>query len=97
MFEDRTISLLSYNTETLLAEKIDFDLLIEAFQATCKKRETIYPKEEIEDTLSKIRNDKHLFIMREQFRKKNFFVWRFTMVKMGRYIVGIITYNEQGD
>ncbi len=104
MFEDRTISLLSYNTETLLAEKIqtiiarglanirmrdfydvcgitrlnvekiDYVLLIEAFQATCKKRETIYSKEEIEDTLSKIKNDKHLFEMWEQFRKKNFYV-----------------------
>ena len=104
MFEDRTISLLSYNTETLLAEKIqtiiirglantrmrdfydvcgisrlnaekiDINLLIEAFQATCKKRETIYSKEEIEDTLSKIKNDKHLFEMWEQFRKKNFYV-----------------------
>ena len=104
MFEDRTISLLSYNTETLLAEKIqttiarglantrmrdfydvcgitrlnvekiDYVLLIEAFQATCKKRETIYSKEEIEDILLKIKNDKHLFEMWEQFRKKNFYV-----------------------
>ena len=104
MFEDRTISLLSYNTETLLAEKIqttiarglantrmrdfydvcgitrlnvekiDYVLLIEAFQATCKKRETIYSKEEIEDILIKIKNDKHLFEMWEQFRKKNFYV-----------------------
>ena len=110
MFEDRTISLLSYNMETLLAEKmqtiitrglantrmrdfydvcgiarvnadkIDYSLLVEAFEATCKKRETVFSKLEIEDTLSKIENDKRLAEMWEQFRKKNFFVgdlqWR---------------------
>ena len=104
MFEDRTISLLSYNIETLLAEKIqtilsrgiantrmrdfydvcgiakmnadkiDYDTLKEAFQATCKKRETIFSKEEIEDTLLKIKSDKPLDQLWEQFRKKNFFV-----------------------
>ena len=104
MFEDRTISLLSYNTETLLAEKmqtiiarglantrmrdfydvcgivrlnadkIDYNLLVEAFQATCKKRETVFSISEIEDTLSKIKNDEPLAKMWEQFRKKNFFV-----------------------
>lgn len=104
MFEDRTISLLSYNTETLLAEKmqtilarglantrmrdfydvsgiaksnadkIDYDLLVEAFRATCKKRETIFSKEEIEDTLTKIKNDDPLAEMWEQFKRSNFFV-----------------------
>ena len=104
MFEDRTISLLSYNTETLLAEKmqtiiarglantrmrdfydvcvivrlnadkIDYILLVEAFQATCKKRETVFSISEIEDTLSKIKNDEPLAKMWEQFRKKNFCV-----------------------
>lgn len=104
MFEDRTISLLSYNTETLLAEKlqtiiargiantrmrdfydvcgivkmnadkINYDILAEAFKATCEKRETVFSKEEIEDTLSKIRTDEPMEQMWEQFRKKNFFV-----------------------
>ncbi|MBP3602951.1 MAG: nucleotidyl transferase AbiEii/AbiGii toxin family protein [Lachnospiraceae bacterium] len=104
MFEDRTISLLSYNTETLLAEKmqtivtrglantrmrdfydvcgiarlnadkIDYNLLVEAFRATCKKRETVFSISEIEVTLSKIKNDEPLAKMWEQFRKKNFFV-----------------------
>lgn len=104
MFEDRTISLLSYNIETLLAEKmqtivargiantrmrdfydvcgigkmnadkIDFSILLEAFQATCRKRETVFSKEEIADTLSKIQSDETLAQMWEQFRKKNFFV-----------------------
>lgn len=104
MFEDRTISLLTYNTETLLAEKmqtivargiantrmrdfydvcgigkmnidkIDYSILSEAFQATCRKRETVFSKEEITDTLSKIMYDVSLAQMWEQFRKKNFFV-----------------------
>lgn len=104
MFEERTISLLSYNTETLLAEKlqtiisrgiantrmrdfydvcgiakmnadkIDYDTLKEAFRATCKKRETIFSKEEIEDTLLKIKSDEPLDQLWKQFRKKNFFV-----------------------
>lgn len=104
MFEDRTISLLSYNTETLLAEKmqtivtrglantrmrdfydifgitklnegkIEDSLLIEAFWAICKKRETVLSKSEIEEILLKIRDDEPLAEMWEQFRKKNFFV-----------------------
>lgn len=75
MFEDRTISLLTYNTETLLAEKvqtifargiantrmrdfydvysivkmnvekIDKDVLISAFHATCEKRETVFMRQ----------------------------------------------------
>ena len=58
----------------LNADKIDYDLLVEAFQATCKKRETVFSISEIEDTLSKIKNDEPLAKMWEQFRKKNFFV-----------------------
>lgn len=104
MFEDRTISLLSYNTETLIAEKlqtilsrgiantrmrdfydicgisqmeadrVDDDLLMKAFQATCTKRETVFSAEEIADVLSKIIEDKPLAEMWEQFKRKNFFV-----------------------
>lgn len=104
MFEDRTILLLAYNTETLLAEKvqtifargiantrmrdfydvygivkmnaekIDKDVLIEAFHATCEKRETIFTKTEITDTLAKIKENEAMAQMWEQFRKKNFFV-----------------------
>lgn len=47
---------------------------MEAFQATCKKCETVFSISEIEDTLSKINNDEPLAKMWEQFRKKNFFV-----------------------
>ena len=104
MFEDRTISLLTYNTETLLAEKvqtiftrgiantrmrdfydvygivkmnaekIDKDVLVRAFHATCDKRKTVFTKKEIIDTGIKIRENEVMAQMWEQFRKKNFFV-----------------------
>lgn len=104
IFENRTISLLSYNTETLLAEKlqtiisrgiantrmrdfydvcgiakmnadkINYDLLKEAFHATCEKRKTIFSKDEIKEILSTIKSDEPLEQLWEQFRKRNFFV-----------------------
>ena len=104
MFEERTISLLTYNKETLLAEKIqtilargiantrlrDFydvhsvmnmynetvskEILVEAFQATCKKRETVFTKTEVADTLALIEKNEGMALMWEQFRKKNYFV-----------------------
>ena len=104
MFEDRKISLLTYNTETLLAEKVqtlfargiantrmrDFydvysimkmsaekiekDILVAAFHATCEKRETIFNKQDMSDILAKIKEDEAMAHMWEQFRKKNFFV-----------------------
>ena len=87
MFEDRTISLLTYSVETLLAEKIqtifargiantrlrdfydvyevmkicaaevDKELLLKAFHATCKKRETVFSKEEMLETLTMMEKD----------------------------------------
>lgn len=104
MFEERTISLLTYNKETLLAEKIqtilargiantrlrDFydvhsvmnmynetvskEILVEAFQATCKKRETVFTKTEVADILALIEKNEGMALMWEQFRKKNYFV-----------------------
>lgn len=104
MFEDRMISLLSYNRETLLAEKIqtilsrgiantrmrdfydiysifnldekiiDKKILLEAFYATCNKRETIFQSSEIKDMLAKINQDDAIAQLWEQFKNKNFFV-----------------------
>lgn len=104
MFEERTISLFTYNTETLLAEKvqtlfargiantrmrdfydiygivkmnaekIDKDVFIKAFHATCEKRETVFTTEEMDDILAKIKENEAMAQMWEQFRKKNFFV-----------------------
>lgn len=48
--------------------------MIEAFHATCEKRETIFTKTEITGTLAKIKENESMAQMWEQFRKKNFFV-----------------------
>ena len=104
MFEDRTIPLLTYNIETLLAEKIqtilargiantrlrdyydvhevikicaarvDKVILLQAFSATCKKRETVFSKDEMSETLTMIEKDAGMAGMWEQFRKSNYFV-----------------------
>lgn len=120
MFEDRTISLLSYNTETLLAEKIqtilargiantrmrdfydvygiiernedkiDKDILMEAFRATCAKRETVFSNEEIMSTLNKINENEAMEQMWEQFRKKNFFVGDMTWEDVSSSVISQI-------
>lgn len=120
MFEDRTISILTYNVETLLAEKIqtilargiantrlrdfydvyeivkicaaevDKELLLKAFCATCKKRETVFSKEEISETLTMIEKDAGMAHMWEQFRKKNFFVGDLEWNNVVRDILNVI-------
>lgn len=113
MFEDRTISLLTYNVETLLAEKIqtilargiantrlrdfydvyeiikvcaarvDKVILSQAFAATCKKRETVFSKQEMIETLTMIEKDTRMAGMWGQYKKRNYFVgnleWREVM------------------
>lgn len=104
MFEDRAIPLLTYNAETLLAEKIqtviargiantrlrdyydvyvimkrcsdkvDKALLLQAFSVTCNKRETVFSKEEIIQTLALIEKNKEMAGMWERFRERNYFV-----------------------
>lgn len=104
LFEDRVISLLTYNRETLLAEKVqtiltrgiastrlrdyydvysimkmqtdevDKALLREAFNATCRKRESILSKEEMTETLIQIKDDAGMAQMWERFREKNYYV-----------------------
>lgn len=104
MFEERALLLLSYNKETLLAEKIqtilargiantrlrdfydvygvlnmqnntvDKTILLDAFIATCKKRETVFEKEEMIDTLMQIESNENVAEMWKQFRKKHYFV-----------------------
>lgn len=104
MFEERTISLLTYNLESLLAEKIQtilargiantrmrdfYDVyeimqvklelvnsktLRDAFDATCKKRETIFEEKEVEEILRKIQQDQGLEEMWNRFREAYFFV-----------------------
>lgn len=104
MFEERTIPILTYNKETLLAEKIqtilargiantrlrdfydvyevmkmykdevDKDILLKAFNATCKKRETVFVGSEMTEILAQIEKNIGMVQMWEQFRKKNYYV-----------------------
>ena len=128
MFEDRTISLLTYNKETLLAEKIqtiftrglantrmrdfydvhsvtkiyaeeiDKEILLEAFHATCKKRETVFSTEEMTETLELIESNGGMAQMWEQFRNKNYFVgdleWRIVLDDVMRAIRTYIMIEE---
>ncbi len=102
MFEERSIRLNTYNTETLLAEKsqtiinrglantrmrdfydmyelvinVDFswELAQSAFEATCKKRETVFSSEGINGLLKDISNSKDLNAMWDLFKRKNHYV-----------------------
>ncbi len=105
IFEDRAISVMTYNLETLLAEKLqtvlsrdiantrmrDFydiyflskkkqeelqegTLLHKAFLATCKKRTTIFTKEEAMQIWERILHDKAMEDRWESFRLDNYFV-----------------------
>lgn len=104
MFENRTIPLLTYNVETLLAEKMQtilargiantrlrdyYDvyeimniyvarvnkvILLQAFSATCRNRETVFSKQEMLETLTLIEKDAKMAEMWTQFRNRNYFV-----------------------
>lgn len=104
MFEERAIELLTYNIETLLAEKIQaifsrgvantrmrdyydvymivkndqviiaFNILKDAFRATCLKRNTVFDNEAIIAGLSTIKGDSEIKERWGHFRKENFFV-----------------------
>ena len=122
MFEDRTIHLLTYNVETLLAEKIqtilargiantrmrdfydiyeitkrekiDIHMLQAAFLATCKKRETLFSENEMNNILTKISEDDIMPQMWDRFRRKNYFVgelqWEEVSGKVIQNIQGLV-------
>ena len=122
MFEDRTIHLLTYNVETLLAEKIqtilargiantrmrdfydiyeitkrekiDIHMLQAAFLATCKKRETLFSENEMNNILTKISEDDSMPQMWDRFRRKNYFVgelqWEEVSGKVIQNIQGLV-------
>lgn len=121
MFEDRYIKLLSYNRETLLAEKIqtvlargiantrlrDFydiyevtklyakevepDILLAAFGATCKKRDTVFTQEEMAETLMQLREDSGMKQMWDQFCRKNYYVGELEWNEVVNDVVHVIT------
>ncbi len=120
MFEDRSIQLLSYNTETLLAEKIqtilargisntrmrdfydvyeimnlcpdkvDTDVLLQAFAATCQKRETVFSMEDISETSEQIRKNEAMEDLWIQFRSKNFFVGDLAWDEVKEYTLEVV-------
>ncbi|MCM1267669.1 MAG: nucleotidyl transferase AbiEii/AbiGii toxin family protein [Bacteroidales bacterium] len=63
-----------YEVMSRCADRVDKDILRQAFRATCEKRGTIFLKEEMAETLALIKNDVGMAGMWEQFRKKNYFV-----------------------
>ena len=104
LFEDRTISLLTYNLETLLAEKYQtilargiantrlrdfYDVyeltckhgetinpltMRQAFAATCRKRQTIFERQDAKEILSAIWSDEGLSAMWSRYKEKNYYV-----------------------
>ena len=121
MFEDRNILLLSYNKETLLAEKmqtilvrgiantrlrdfydvyevmkmyaeeVDKDILLNAFHATCEKRETVFSDDEVKETLEQLKEDGGMEQMWEQFRKNNYYVGDLRWGNVISYVVQVIS------
>lgn len=125
MFEDRAIPLLTYNVETLLAEKVqtilargiantrlrdyydvyeimkiyvakvDKVILLQAFSATCRNRETVFSKEEMLETLTLIEKDARMAEMWTQFRNKNYFVGNLEWKEVLNGVLDVIyTYIE---
>lgn len=125
MFEDRAIPLLTYNVETLLAEKVqtilargiantrlrdyydvyeimkiyvakvDKIILLQAFSATCRNRETVFSKEEMLETLTLIEKDARMTEMWTQFRNKNYFVGNLEWKEVLNGVLDVIyTYIE---
>lgn len=104
MFEDRVIEVLSYNVETLLAEKMQtvldrgiantrmrdfydiyiliengnvavrFDALCAAFQATCRKRNTIFSQQKMNAELLKIKTNVGMKELWKRYGAENYFV-----------------------
>ena len=63
-----------YEVMKMYSEEVDKDILLKAFSATCKKRETVFNRDEITEILSQIEENVEMAKMWEQFRKKNYFV-----------------------
>jgi len=104
MFENRTIQLMTYNVETLLAEKLQtilsrdiantrmrdfYDIytiikeqknvlskatLVTAFEATCRKRGTIFTKHKTNVVLHNLTNDPEIIRRWNNFKEDNYFV-----------------------
>lgn len=102
MFEKRAICILTYNIETLLAEKsqtiinrglantrmrdfydvyeivrkmkFSWEIYRQAYDSTCRKRETIFSKEKASAELKNISSSIEMEKLWKQFKQKNYFV-----------------------
>ena len=63
-----------YEVMKICAGRVDKVILLEAFSTICKKRETVFSKEEMLETLTMIEKDAGMARIWEQFRKRNYFV-----------------------
>lgn len=63
-----------YEVMRICADRVDKDILRQAYRATCRKRGTIFSKEEMAEILTMIEKDVRMAEMWEQFRKRNYFV-----------------------
>ena len=77
LLEDRSISLWSYNLETILAEKLQTVLArgilntrMRDFAATCKKRGTDHLQEQAEEIIKIIEADEQLQVLWRAYQKK---------------------------
>lgn len=75
-------------------EKIDIHMLQAAFLATCKKRETLFSENEMNNILTKISEDDIMPQMWDRFRRKNYFVgelqWEEVSGKVIQNIQGLV-------
>ena len=62
-----------YEIMKICVVEVNKDILLKAFQATCKKRETVFSKEEMLEILAIIGKDVGMVQMWERFRRKNYF------------------------
>lgn len=124
MFEEKRISVLTYNVETLLAEKmqtilkrglantrmrdfydvysilnqnkecVNYANLLKAFSATCRKRETVFAREDIKEILLLISEDVHMEELWNQFKNNNFYVgdlkWKVVIDYVSKFMKEIL-------
>ena len=63
-----------YEIMKIYVDRVDKVILLQAFHATCKKRKTVFSKEEMSETLTMIEKDALMPGMWEQYKKRNYFV-----------------------
>lgn len=75
-----------------MVQKLEFswDIYKQAFDSTCKKRETIFSKEKVDTELKNLSKSKETEKMWNQFKRKNSFVENIKYSEMIKIISDII-------